>query len=1158
MALGSSANSAAGIVGGDSAADSTLDFVSFDLGRPGTEMDVLASIRTEGGRRFSSISWGSLGADTGVYPYGVLAGGLQEGVISLWNPYAIVSSKGADSGLVHSSQVHKGTVHCVEFHPAKPNLMATCGSDSEVNVLNLDKPSKPDLYKPSTTNKHQGSEVLCCAWNRKVQHILCSCSNTGTTVVWDLKQKKEVISFQDPANRHRCSGVAWHPEVPTQLMVAYDDDRQPSMQMWDLRNCQYPFKETAGHTKGILGLAWNTMDPNLILSCGKDNRLICWSISSGSPETFCEISSAQWNFEVKWAPHKPSIVSAASFSGSVSIHSVQQQQNAGTKYCPRWYRKPCGVSFGFGGKMLAYGVKTATATPTDNNKSALSSFCHSLVVPNEPEVVPSADSFEQWIAQRKLRDYCHDKTRRCGGTASHEGLMWELMGSQFEDGGRQRVPALLGFDQDRILQEAERFLGKKPGLTLMGPPQGQEDPQHVATPQAAPAMAELDLNQAESFFEELSATTEQRKKEELEREQQKKMEEVLGAASNSDPTAKTTDWSAGPEALIKQSLLVGNLAAAVECCFKSGRMAEALLLASGGGTTLWTRARDEYLRLQGDSFLMTVGNIMTNDFEKLVASSNLANWMETLAIIATYAGEKEYQDLCAQLATRLETEKFDIRSAVICYICARNFQKTVSIWANTHVASQGSQKLALQDLVEKMAVLQEATKFSQPDPLFNAKLTQYAEILANSGRLTAAMRYLCILRDDASSSSAILRDRIYNSAPQQMSELFGRPPPFPFQTLDIRVAHQPQAGHVAASAHPGAAGIGGSAPPGRPGWGGPAAVGHGGLGHGGVGMGHGGVGAGPGAPGAMRVGPGVGPVPGGVGPGTGGGVGLGAGPAPGGMGVGPCGLGSGGLGPAPGSGHGVGAGAIGGSLRGVGHPGVGPAGGLGPAPSLGPAGGLGPAPNVGPAGGLGPAPNLGGGLGPAPSLGHSGVGHGVGAAGMGPAGIGGVGASPVTGPPPVPMRSTAPQYSAKPVIEGMPVPWPLPAKPAFGHSQTVNDANRAVQEASAGGSIVTGTPMPPHELTHVQNVLSMLLDASSQDGNAKKREDIAKRLEELYSKLASGHIKNEAAQKVLQMVKAVEAQDYASANKLQLELCTMDWDVNKNWLLGVKRLIPSR
>merc|ERR1719270_284024 len=117
--------------------------------------------------------------------------------------------------------------------------------------------------------------------------------------------------------------------------------------------------------------------------------------------------------------------------------------------------------------------------------------------------------------------------------------------------------------------------------------------------------------------------------------------------------------------------------------------------------------------------------------------------------------------LCEQLASRLEKESFDPRSALICHICAKNFTKAVSIWAATHVGSQGSQKLALQDLVEKMTVLQEATKFNEADTLFNAKVTQYAEILANSGRLTAAMRYLTLLRDDA--SSATLRDRIYNS-----------------------------------------------------------------------------------------------------------------------------------------------------------------------------------------------------------------------------------------------------------------------------------------------------------------------------------------------------------------------------------------------------------
>jgi len=394
MALGSSASSAAGIVGGDASTEATLDLCSFDLARPGQDMDVVASIRTEGGRRFSSLSWGSLGTD-GPYPYGLLAGGLQGGIVSLWNPYQIVNTRGADAGLIHSVQVHQGNVNCVEFHPLKPSLIATCGSDGEVNIINVENPTQPDLYKPSQCAKtHEGSEVLSCAWNRKVPHILGSCSNKGTTVVWDLKLKREVISFQDPANRLRCSDVVWNPEKPTQLIVAYDDDRQPSMQMWDLRNVKYPFKETAGHSKGILGVSWNVMDPNLLMSCGKDNRIICWFNGSVGLESFCEVPTTQANFEVKWSPHKPALISAASFNGSVCLHSVQTQQG-GSKYCPSWYTRPCGVSFGFGGKMLSFGAKKAAASVAANGQAIPpTSFCHSLVVPNEPEVVDTADQFE--------------------------------------------------------------------------------------------------------------------------------------------------------------------------------------------------------------------------------------------------------------------------------------------------------------------------------------------------------------------------------------------------------------------------------------------------------------------------------------------------------------------------------------------------------------------------------------------------------------------------------------------------------------------------------------------------------------------------------------------------------------------------------------------
>lgn len=1093
-------------------------------------MDVLASVKTEG-RRFSRLSWSTFCSDNSACAYGLLAGGLQDGSLSLYNPYAIISSRGADAGVIHSRQVHNGAVHDVQFHPQKPSCIATCGADGEVNIVNCERPNAPEVMKPSpAASKHAGSEVLCCAWNRKVPHIICSCSNQSTTVVWDLKMKKEVVSFKDPASRPRCSSVAWNPDLPTQLLVAYDDDRQPSMQLWDLRNVQYPIKETAGHSKGILGVSWNSQDSNLLLSCGKDNRLLTWCLSSGSPELFGEVSSTQAVFEAQWSPHKPGIISAASYSGLVSIHSVQQQQIESVKYVPNWYKRPCGVSFGFGGKMLSFGKKASSATPPPPDAS----WCHSLIVPNEPEVVPAADAFESWIAEGKLRQYCLDKVTQCEGT-QHESLMWKVMGAQFEQqGARASVSSLLGFNEDEILRKAEAFLGQKPGTTLGShPPEPeQQQPAVAAAPQPA-AMPAMSLGDMENFFTALADENEQKQKEEEERKakeaEDKAAGEQLALAAKTD--TKTTDWSSGAELMIKESLLIGNLEAAVECCFKSGRMAEGLLLSSGGGTELWTRARDEYLRLQGDSFLTTVGNIMTNDFDTLVANSNLSNWMETLAILATYSGD-QYNPLCEKLGERLEKEKIEPRSAMICYICAGNFPKTVNIWSSTHIASQRT----LQGLVEKMTVLQDAVKFNQPDTMFNSKLTQYAEILANSGRLTAAMRYMTLLRDDT--SSAILRDRIYNSDPRQM-QMFGRAPQFPFDSTDVRITYkppQPAYNPNAYNAAPKAA---------APGMQPPGPAGH--------------MPPNPARPNPYGPGPGAYPSP------------PAHGPAPGVMPPGMPGMPQNPAAmpgvqppshmpqPAPGPSNPMMPPAP--RMPGPANPSMPPAptGGPGAFPGAQPGAHPGAHTPANPS--MPPAPSPA----PAPYPGPSGPNSFAGVRPPGQAGMAAPpAAAPVGAPPSGPPRlSTAPQASAQPVVDGMPVPWPLPTKQQQAGSRTssVKEANEAVQNASSGAGVAApvGQPMDPNDMQQVQRVLSMLLDASAQDGNQRKRDDNAKRLEELYGKLAGGYIKPTCQQKLVELTKLVEAGDYAGANRVyQVDLATCDWDVNKSWLQGVKRLLPTR
>lgn len=46
-----------------------------------------------------------------------------------------------------------------------------------------------------------------------------------------------------------CSGMLWHPEVATQLVLASEDDRLPVIQMWDLRFATSPLKVLENHTR---------------------------------------------------------------------------------------------------------------------------------------------------------------------------------------------------------------------------------------------------------------------------------------------------------------------------------------------------------------------------------------------------------------------------------------------------------------------------------------------------------------------------------------------------------------------------------------------------------------------------------------------------------------------------------------------------------------------------------------------------------------------------------------------------------------------------------------------------------------------------------------------------------------------------------------------
>ena len=134
----------------------------------------------------------------------------------------------------------------LEFNPSVSNLLASGAGESDVFITDLTNPGSPSVYSPGAKSNGPPSDISSVAWNRKVQHILASTSHSGLSVVWDLKLKKPVISFQDPNNKtQRNSVITWNPEAATEVLVASADDRSPVLQIWDLRNATMPARTAA-------------------------------------------------------------------------------------------------------------------------------------------------------------------------------------------------------------------------------------------------------------------------------------------------------------------------------------------------------------------------------------------------------------------------------------------------------------------------------------------------------------------------------------------------------------------------------------------------------------------------------------------------------------------------------------------------------------------------------------------------------------------------------------------------------------------------------------------------------------------------------------------------------------------------------------------------
>ena len=722
----------------------------------------IASVSTDS--RFNDIAWTK---NSALSSRGLIAGALENGSLDLWDAERLISAQ-PDAFLSRSSK-HSGAIKALQFNPFRTELLGTVGAKGELFISDVNNVGNPFRMGNAVA---RADDFECLDWNKRTSHIMVTGSSGGIITVWDIKNKRESLTLNN-LGRRPVSAVAWDPVKTTRLMTAIPSDSDPLILVWDLRNANAPERVLRGHDGGVLSLSWCQQDSNLLLSCGKDNRTICWNPQTG--ESLGEFPIVtNWTFQTRWNPRNPNFVATASFDGKISINAIQnaksdqelhadvqgqavddedffskaQSQSSGAKFSlmtpPSWLQRPCGATFAFGGKLATFKSSQGDA----QRRSIVRISQYSV----DKGIVTSTEAFESSLTKGNLQNICDMKISAASdGPDRHD---WQVIKLLTVGDTKKELAGFLGFTSSEDTGLVNGGAQSLASDSIEDHGRHQENKKQPAVENNRLSAFFDGGGDSDNFLSELAATK--------------------GAKTNS-PFRIYSGSESVPDRQITNALLSGKFEDALDVCVAEGRISDAFMIAICGGQPCIDKAQKAYFK-QGDTapnYLRLLASIVGKNLWDLVHNADLDNWKEIIVTICTYANTSEFQDLCEALGDRLEeritidTENEVRKNAALCFLAGSKLEKVVAIWlaelrqkevTSTAQSSHGSgfslYARLLQNFIEKVTVFREVTQYKDKDrdapsnwrlaPLYE-KYVEYADLASAHGQLQVAERYLDLL-----------------------------------------------------------------------------------------------------------------------------------------------------------------------------------------------------------------------------------------------------------------------------------------------------------------------------------------------------------------------------------------------------------------------------
>ena len=275
----------------------------------------------------------------------------------------------------------------------------------------------------------------------------------------------------------------------------------------------------------------------LFHSCGKDSRTILWDLYTSQP--------------IGDVPNDPVEQQQQGSSNDQNLFGLAASQQR--RYDVQWSPIKRGIisTASLDRKVQVHsilGLSSSSGRPPKwmrPSSSVSCAFGGSIVycgatdtgvrirtVVENPELAKVSQAFESTMDPNNIITFC--QSRAAIAQTPSEKRLWQFMSVIFETNARHMLLDTLGFDPAAISSKATEWTEDMTSVTTNG-------------------VASMSLE-----------------------------EKNHGAMSPA-----TQD-------VVKQALMVGNFEAAVECCFNTGNLADALVLASCGGEELWSKAKDRY------------------------------------------------------------------------------------------------------------------------------------------------------------------------------------------------------------------------------------------------------------------------------------------------------------------------------------------------------------------------------------------------------------------------------------------------------------------------------------------------------------------------------------------------------------------------------------